>query len=326
MIHNFILDWSGTIVDDFGAVLQATNAVLKEFGRPEMSREEFRQEFILPLDKFYGRFLSGVSLDEINRLYHLSFANCRNQVELHPGIREFLEFCRSTNRSLFILSTIQGAHFETQAARHGIRHFFKRVYLDITNKAVRIDAILAENHLKRDRTLFVGDMVHDIESGRYGGVLTVGVLTGFDSAEKLAGASPDLIVRNLSCLQQLLETSTAVENEWIEIVDQEVLCRIGVPAEERQTPQKLFVSLRFQIGRGFHDLDDQFKQTIDYAAVAAEVDRIATENEIHLVETLVGKIADRLMEVFPIYHIKVGVKKFILPNTKQIEVRTERTR
>jgi dihydroneopterin aldolase len=57
------------------------------------------------------------------------------------------------------------------------------------------------------------------------------------------------------------------ESEWIEIVGQEILCFIAVPPEERKTWQKLLVTVRFQIGQRFCDLDDQFEQMFDYAAV-----------------------------------------------------------
>ena len=348
MIRNVILDWSGTIVDDLDAVLIGTNAVLTHFGHREISKLEFRKNFVLPFSGFYERFLPGIPIAEIDQVYHASFLNRRCQVYLLPGVLEFLRFCRSTGRPLFILSTMSGAHFESEADRLGVRGFFRRVYVNATNKMTKIGTILDENQLKADETLFAGDMVHDIETARYGGVLSVAVLTGFDSPEKLAGASPDLVVRDLSYLHRILDSgggqglgetvqemtstdihsdlivSDARETEWIEIVDQEILCFIGVPPEERKTSQKLLVTVRFQIGNRFCDLDDQFEQTIDYAAVAAAVEQIAGESEIQLVETLVSRIADRLIATFPMSAIEVTVKKFILPNTKNVEVRTKR--
>ena len=48
MIRNIIFDWSGTLVDDLPAVWQATNYVLTQCGRAEMSLEQFRAEFCLP--------------------------------------------------------------------------------------------------------------------------------------------------------------------------------------------------------------------------------------------------------------------------------------
>jgi len=40
MIRNIIFDWSGTLVDDLPAVWKATNYVLKQAERAEMSLEQ----------------------------------------------------------------------------------------------------------------------------------------------------------------------------------------------------------------------------------------------------------------------------------------------
>ena len=51
-IRNVILDWSGTLVDDFGPVLEATNEIFKHYGKPAFSAEEFREKFYLPFPEF----------------------------------------------------------------------------------------------------------------------------------------------------------------------------------------------------------------------------------------------------------------------------------
>jgi len=114
--------------------------------------------------------------------------------------------------------------------------------------------------------------------------------------------------------------------EWIEIADLEVKSKIGVPDEERLAFQRLLVSLRFQIGRGFEELKDQFAATIDYAAVAVETQRIAEQFESHLVETLASEIASELMKRFPIRRLEVELKKFILPDARYVSAKTTRRR
>jgi phosphoglycolate phosphatase len=52
--------------------------------------------------------------------------------------------------------------------------------------------------------MFVGDMVHDIETAKHGGVLDVAVLTGFDRIEKLLPAHPTIIARDIAAVQRLL--------------------------------------------------------------------------------------------------------------------------
>ena len=204
MIKNLLLDWSGTLADDLGPVLQATNAIFRDFGRREMSREEFRQTFRLPFSGFYAEYLPEATTEGLEVLYERFFAELQDTVELLPGARDFLDFCHGTGRRIFLLSTIKRCHFETQAGRLGVLHDFEVPYVEIMDKREKVREILAHHNLNPAETAFVGDMVHDLETARHGGILGVAVLTGFDPLEKLAPALPDVIVSGLPALQRLL--------------------------------------------------------------------------------------------------------------------------
>lgn len=117
-----------------------------------------------------------------------------------------------------------------------------------------------------------------------------------------------------------------MDSEWIEIKELAVRARIGVPDEERQMPQELHVDVRYQIASSFRDLADRFDATIDYSAVAKEVENVASESEYRLVETLVTEIADHLIKRFPMREVEVEVKKFALPNASCVSGRSTRRR
>ncbi len=204
MLRNLLLDWSGTLADDLGPVLKATNLIFQEFGRRDLTREEFRAHFRLPFSEFYAEFLPAATLEGLEPLYERFFAGLNDEVELLSGAREFLDFCRHSGRRIFLLSTIKAAHFDAQAGRLGVRDAFEHAYVEIMDKREKIREILAAHALDPAETAFVGDMVHDIETARHGGVLGVAVLTGFDPLEKLAPARPDVIVTGLPALQRLL--------------------------------------------------------------------------------------------------------------------------
>jgi 7,8-dihydroneopterin aldolase/epimerase/oxygenase len=114
--------------------------------------------------------------------------------------------------------------------------------------------------------------------------------------------------------------------EWIEIADLELKSKIGVSDEERLAFQRLLVSLRFQIRRGFEELKDELAATIDYGAVAVEAQRIAQHSEVRLLETLASEIADGLMMRFPIRRLDVELKKFVLPDARYVSAKTTRRR
>lgn len=324
MIRNIILDWSGTVVDDLGAVVQATNDVFREFGRAEISREAFRSEFALPLSRFSERFLPGVPTEKIDEVYHRQFQVRRGEVGLLPGVNEFLEFCRASNRSLYALSTMYGHHFNEQARRLDIQDYFQRVYVEVIDKAAEIKRVLAENHLVLQETAFVGDMAHDIEAARKCGVLSLGILTGFDTVDKLAAAGAALVVRGFGELQQLLGTPRDQQDEVYEISDQKVSAHIGVSEEERAKAQTLAITAWFRTFSRFQDLNDDLSKTVDYAAVASEMSRFVTESKYSLIETLVSQLADHMVKKFPLAYLEVELKKFVLPDSNHVSVRAVR--
>ena len=204
MIRNIIFDWSGTLVDDLPAVLQASNFVLTQSGKPAMSLEKFRAEFTLPFKKFYDRHTPDVPMAQLENWFHREFRQAQASVVELPHARAFLKFCRAHKIRTFLLSTIHANHFAAQNRNLGLDAFLDRPYTDVWDKREKIHEILRENNLKPDETLFIGDMEHDIETARHGGIHSCAVLTGYNTVDQLRAAKPDLIVEHLGEVQRVL--------------------------------------------------------------------------------------------------------------------------
>src|SRR5256886_1141192 len=205
MIRNIIFDWSGTLVDDLPAVWQATNYVLTQCNRAEMSLEQFRAEFCLPFTLFYERHVPHVTLGQLEQWFHSRFKQVQDSVCPLPHARDFLEFCRARKVRTFLLSTVHREHFAVQSAATGFGRFLERPYLEVWDKRKKIHEILCDNDLRPEETLFIGDMQHDIETARHGGVHSCAVLTGYNTLDQLRAAEPEVIVEHLGELRALLE-------------------------------------------------------------------------------------------------------------------------
>ena len=209
MIRNIIFDWSGTLVDDLPAVLKASNFVLTQAGKEAMSLEQFRAEFSLPFTKFYDRHTPDLPMAKLEAWFHGSFKQAQASVVALPHARGFLEFCRAGKIRMFLLSTIHTDHFAVQCRVIGFDAFLEQAYTDVWDKRKKIHDILRENDLRPDETLFIGDMEHDIETAKHGGVHSCAVLTGYNTLAQLRAAKPDLIVEHLGELRRVLE-----QNNW----------------------------------------------------------------------------------------------------------------
>ncbi|MBI3851038.1 MAG: NUDIX domain-containing protein [Verrucomicrobia bacterium] len=205
MIRNVIFDWSGTLVDDLPAVWQATNYVLSQAEREEMTLEQFRAEFCLPFTRFYERYVPHIPLPQLETWFHSRFKEVHDSVVELPHAREFLEFCRARGLRTFLLSTVHRDHFQAQQVTTGFGEYLERPYIEVWDKRAKIHELLAENNLHPEETIFIGDMQHDIETARHGGVHSCAVLTGYNSLEQLRAAAPDLIVEHLRELREILE-------------------------------------------------------------------------------------------------------------------------
>lgn len=204
-IRNIIFDWSGTLVDDLPAVWQATNVVFRKAGVKELSRDEFRVEFQLPFEGFYRRHLPESALPQLEEWFHGAFRENQDSVVALPHAREFLRFCRDRHVRTFLLSSVADEHYAKQAAKTGFGEFIDHPYLGVMDKRRMISVILANHGLKAGETLFIGDMEHDVETAKCGGVRSCAVLTGYNKEHQLRAAEPDVLVGHLGDLREMLQ-------------------------------------------------------------------------------------------------------------------------
>ncbi len=113
-------------------------------------------------------------------------------------------------------------------------------------------------------------------------------------------------------------------NDQILIEELELSARIGVPDEERAGPQRLTVSLVLESKTGFRDLADDLEQTIDYAAVCAELQAFVSSRQDKLLETLAIAMAKHLLAKFGLRRVELELRKFVLAETRFVAVRIVR--
>ena len=201
---NIIFDWSGTLVDDLGPVVDATNKVLNHYGKLPLTREQFCASFCLPFIDFYKEFLPGVPMSDLEELYADFFDESDESVKVLPGAVEFLNSCKESGSRIFLLSSIKDDHFKKQSKHLNLGDYFERVYTEALDKRIWIKTLITDCCLDIKETVFVGDMRHDIDAGRSAGLFTVAVLGGYNSEEMLQESAPDLLIDNLCQLSDYL--------------------------------------------------------------------------------------------------------------------------
>ncbi len=204
MFQNLIFDWSGTLVDDLGPVIEATNATLAHYKHPPFTRESFRREFRLPYQEFYAELLPGVSLPELEEHFRPAFAAAKSPVTILPHSLETLSIAHARGVRMFVLTSMDPKAFEIQLRQFSLGEYFEATYAGVLDKRKIIREILTEHSLEKSQTAFIGDMTHDIDTAHHGGITSIAVLTGYQDPEIIATARPDITVSDLQFIQKLL--------------------------------------------------------------------------------------------------------------------------
>jgi dihydroneopterin aldolase len=111
----------------------------------------------------------------------------------------------------------------------------------------------------------------------------------------------------------------------IRIEQLEISARIGVPEEERVTPQRLTINISFWPYQQTRDLADNIHNAVNYSVVADETKSFVRGQSVNLIETLADQVAAHLLKTFPIQKVAVEVRKFALPDAKYVSVTVTRS-
>ncbi|MEM9079313.1 MAG: dihydroneopterin aldolase [Verrucomicrobiota bacterium] len=325
MIRNVILDWSGTLVDDFPPTLIATNAVLEACGKPALSEVEFRTQFRLPYPEFYEEVVPGEPLERLEELFKAAFLEHEDLVKPLAPTRDFLRAAESCDVRLFVLTSMNAEAFERQSKAFGLAPYFEETYAGVLDKREQLGRILEEHGLLCGETAYVGDMTHDLEAAREAGVMGVGVLSGYDSAEKLTGLEPDYLIPDVSGITQMFGIGAGDEvRQDVAVNKLRVLTRIGVPEIEREMPQEVAVSLAIEVEGGIESLGDDLGLSVDYFVVSERVKEVAGTGERRLIETLAEDLCAVILDEFEVSAVVVEIEKFILTNCESVSVKLAR--
>ena len=105
----------------------------------------------------------------------------------------------------------------------------------------------------------------------------------------------------------------------LSLVDLKLLCRVGVPDQERAKPQKLLCTATVPVPNLKKATQtDNIQHTLNYFNLSQLLRKTAQAKERKLIETLASDLAAATFQHFPSPWIEIEIKKFILPETRHI--------
>lgn len=186
-----IWDWNGTIMDDVHVALDAVNAMLEEWHRPYISMEEYRRAMDTPIIHFYECFfdMEETPFSWIAQCFNEYYREHQREILLQEGVEEKLELFRRNRCHQIVLSSSAERMIEEYAEKYGIISYFDDI--------LGADNLLAESKIERavryfqkqriplDKTVLIGDTVHDYEVASELGIDCILLACGHQDKESL---------------------------------------------------------------------------------------------------------------------------------------------
>jgi phosphoglycolate phosphatase len=192
-VKTLIFDFDGTIADSFELLL----AIFEQIApRPQkLTAEEIKQikgENLRQITKYLKirRWQIPRLLFRGRKLLSIKILS----VKPFPAIPGVLKQLDSVGLDMYLLSTNSPDNINKFLKKNGLETYFKNIYGDIglRSKASAINRIIKKEHLNRVDCVYIGDEVRDVEAAKKAGVKSVGVTWGFNNAQAIKTADPDI--------------------------------------------------------------------------------------------------------------------------------------
>ncbi len=183
-----LFDWNGTLADDTGRAVRATNAVLSRRSLDPLLMSDFTARFCLPLRSFFSS-LEVVDPTAAEREWN--FEMRQHEPRARTGAHALLDELRAAGAAVGVISA---------AGIEAVTHDLQGLALTEAIDLVRGDVTDKTETLRSLHSLpcaYVGDTDYDIAAAQAAGYLTVAILGGYQDCELVLGASPDIVLTDL---------------------------------------------------------------------------------------------------------------------------------
>jgi dihydroneopterin aldolase len=93
----------------------------------------------------------------------------------------------------------------------------------------------------------------------------------------------------------------------------EIFAHGGVSPEEKDVGQRYRAVVELELDLGVAAVSDSLADTVNYSRVHALVVQTVRERNFNLLESVTGRIADRILEAFPVERVTVQLQKLLPP-------------
>ena len=99
---------------------------------------------------------------------------------------------------------------------------------------------------------------------------------------------------------------------------------LGILENEKLAPQQIQVDAELNLGtQALHPMDDEINHVLDYRKIRQIIIDECTAQHVNLLETLIGKVAGRLMQLPGVVGVRVKIAKLEIFADCEVAIRVE---
>jgi pyrophosphatase PpaX len=205
-----LFDLDGTLIDSIDLILKSARYAFDKCGLDGPTDARWLEGVGRPLPVMFGLFAPGREPDLIAAYREFQMANHDQMVATYPGVPEMLAELAAGGHRLGIVTSKVSTLAMRGLALTKIDHYFETVVgMDLCkrHKPDPEPVLIALDRLASgpQGAWFVGDSVHDMESGNAAGVATVGALWGPFNEADLAPSKPAFLALRPGDVVKLVE-------------------------------------------------------------------------------------------------------------------------
>lgn len=201
-----IWDWNGTLLNDVSIAIDAINQLLSDRNLKLLTIERYLEVFTFPVKEYYeviGFDFKNepfeVPANQFIEIYNKAVEACGLHDEVIPSLKKL----NNKGYRQFILSAMEQRQLEKTVTDNGISLFFEDL-CGLNNhyassKVENGKSLMRIRELNPERTLMIGDTVHDYEVAAAIGCQCVLIARGHQSKRRLLSSGAEV----LDCLDEI---------------------------------------------------------------------------------------------------------------------------
>ncbi len=189
---HIIWDWNGTLLNDVQHAIDSMNSLLSEHDLPYLEKEKYKQIFEFPVRKYYmtlGFNFENESFENLCEKFTTRFMSGFKNLPLIPSMESILQDLHSQSKTQSVLSATIQPDLEDMIHHFELGSTFKYVF-GIDNKLggskiSRGRELLRISKIAPEKTVIIGDTLHDLEVAQDLGIDAILLAHGHQCARRL---------------------------------------------------------------------------------------------------------------------------------------------